>query len=123
MFLWLQATAQMEERLLEIITHCSPESSLPFADGVLGFIQHQLVELVRDCLDKSQRGLVTSMYFAELQEKLEKLLHEVRTRTADVFTLAKMPSMLASIIASNVYNRPNLFLHFDFKHQLIGFHM
>lgn len=69
----------MEERLFEIITHCSPESSLPFADGVLGFIQHQLVELVRDCLDKSQRGLVTSMYFAELQEKLEKLLHEVST--------------------------------------------
>lgn len=68
----------MEERLLEIITHFSPESSLPLADGVLGFIQHQLVELVRDCLDKSQKGLVTSMYFAELQEKLEKLLHEVR---------------------------------------------
>lgn len=66
---------------------------------------------------------MTSMYFAELQEKLEKLLHEVRTRTADVFTLAKMPCMLASIIASNVYNRPNLFLHFDFKHQLIGCHM
>lgn len=68
----------MEERLLEIITHFSPESSLPLADGVLGFIQHQLVELVRDCLDKSQKGLVTSMYFAELQEKLEKLLYEVR---------------------------------------------
>lgn len=74
----LQATAQMEERLLEIITHCSPDSSLPLADGVLGFIQHQLVELVRDCLDKSQKGLVTSRYFAELQEKLDKLLHEVR---------------------------------------------
>lgn len=73
----LQATAQMEERLLEIVTHCSPDSSLPLADGVLGFIQHQLVELVRDCLDKSQKGLVTSRYFAELQEKLEKLLHEV----------------------------------------------
>lgn len=72
----------MEERLFEIITQCSPESSLPFADGVLGFIQHQLVELVRDCLDKSQRGLVTSMYFAELQEKLEKLLHEVSALTA-----------------------------------------
>lgn len=63
--------------MLEIVTHCSPDSSLPLADGVLGFIQHQLVELVRDCLDKSQTGLVTSRYFAELQEKLEKLLHEV----------------------------------------------
>uniref|UniRef100_A0A674NQQ5 non-specific serine/threonine protein kinase n=1 Tax=Takifugu rubripes TaxID=31033 RepID=A0A674NQQ5_TAKRU len=76
-----KATAQMEERLLEIITHYSPESSLPLADGVLGFIQHQLVELVRDCLDKSQKGLVTSMYFAELQEKLEKLLHEAYERS------------------------------------------
>lgn len=74
----LKATAQMEERLFEIITHFSPDSSLPLADGVLGFIQHQLVELVRDCLDKSQKGLVTSRYFAELQEKLEKLFHEVR---------------------------------------------
>lgn len=74
----LKATAQMEERLLEIVTQYSPDSSLPLADGVLGFIQHQLVELVRDCLDKSQNGLVTSRYFAELQEKLEKLLHEVR---------------------------------------------
>ncbi|MEQ2207491.1 Microtubule-associated serine/threonine-protein kinase 3, partial [Xenoophorus captivus] len=73
-----RATAQMEDRLLEIVTQNSPDSSLPLADGVLGFIQHQLVELVRDCLDKSQKGLVTSRYFAELQEKLDKLLHEVR---------------------------------------------
>lgn len=68
--------------MFEIITHCSPESSLRLADGVLGFIQHQLVELVRDCLDKSKKGLVTSMYFAELQEKLEKLLHEVRKQSS-----------------------------------------
>lgn len=72
----------MEERLLEIITHYSPDSSLPLADGVLGFIQHQLVELVRDCLDKSQKGLVTTRYFAELQEKLEKLFHEVRKKAS-----------------------------------------
>lgn len=72
-----QATAQMEGRLLDIIAECSPDTALPLADGVLGFIQHQLVELARDCLDKSQKGLVTSRYFVELQEKLEKLLHEV----------------------------------------------
>lgn len=72
-----QATAQMEGQLLDIIAECSPDTTLPLADGVLGFIQHQLVELARDCLDKSQKALVTSMYFVELQEKLEKLLHEV----------------------------------------------
>lgn len=68
----------MEGRLLDIIEECSPGSALPLADGVLGFIQHQLLELARDCLDKSQNGLVTSRYFLELQEKLDKLLHEVR---------------------------------------------
>lgn len=67
----------MEGQLLDIIAECSPDTTLPLADGVLGFIQHQLVELARDCLDKSQNGLVTSSYFMELQEKLEKLLHEV----------------------------------------------
>lgn len=67
----------MEGRLLDIIAECSPGTALPLADGVLGFIQHQLVELARDCLDKSQKALVTSRYFVELQEKLEKLLHEV----------------------------------------------
>lgn len=72
-----QATAQMEGRLLAVIADCCPDSTLPLADGVLGFIQHQLVELVRDCLEKSQEGLITSRYFVELQEKLEKLLHEV----------------------------------------------
>lgn len=73
-----KATAQMEGQLLDIVAECSPDTTLPLADGVLGFIQHQLVELARDCLDKSQNGLVTSRYFVELQEKLEKLLHEVR---------------------------------------------
>lgn len=71
----------MEGQLLHILAECSPDTTLPLADGVLGFIQHQLVELARDCLDKSQNGLVTSRYFMELQEKLEKLLHEVSDET------------------------------------------
>ncbi len=74
----VQATAQMEEHLLEVIRQFSPDSTLPLGDGVLGFIQHQLVELARDCLDKSQKGLITSLYFIELQDKLDKMLHEVR---------------------------------------------
>ncbi|XP_037625109.1 microtubule-associated serine/threonine-protein kinase 3 isoform X3 [Sebastes umbrosus] len=96
-----KATAQMEERLFEIITHCSPDSSLPLADGVLGFIQHQLVELVRDCLDKSQKGLVTSRYFAELQEKLEKLLHEAydRSESEEVSIIIQLVRKILIIIS------------------------
>ncbi|KAF7656316.1 hypothetical protein LDENG_00043730 [Lucifuga dentata] len=96
-----KATAQMEERLLEIVTHCSPDSSLPLADGVLGFIQHQLVELVRDCLDKSQKGLVTSCYFAELQEKLEKLLHEAyeRSESEEVTIIIQLVKKILIIIS------------------------
>ncbi len=67
----------MEERLAEFIQNYSPENVLPLADGVLSFIHHQVAELSRDCLTKSREGLITSVYFCELQENLEKLLNDV----------------------------------------------
>uniref|UniRef100_A0A674GL64 non-specific serine/threonine protein kinase n=2 Tax=Taeniopygia guttata TaxID=59729 RepID=A0A674GL64_TAEGU len=76
-----KATAQMEERLQEIITNHSPENTLPLADGVLSFTHHQITELARDCLDKSHQGLITSRYFLELQQKLDKLLQEAQERS------------------------------------------
>ncbi|KAM4708305.1 microtubule-associated serine/threonine-protein kinase 4 [Discoglossus pictus] len=76
-----KATAQMEERLQDIITNYSPDSVLPLADGVLSFTHHQIFELARDCLDKSHQGLITSRYFLELQQKLEKLLQEAHDRS------------------------------------------
>nr|XP_033785814.1 microtubule-associated serine/threonine-protein kinase 4 isoform X2 [Geotrypetes seraphini] len=76
-----KATAQMEERLREIITTYSPDNILPLADGVLSFTHHQIIELARDCLDKSHQGLITSRYFLELQQKLEKLLQEAHERS------------------------------------------
>ncbi|XP_072451872.1 microtubule-associated serine/threonine-protein kinase 4-like isoform X4 [Chiloscyllium punctatum] len=76
-----KATAQMEERLQDIITSYSPDNVLPLADGVLSFAHHQIIELARDCLDKSRQGHITSRYFFELQEKLEKLLQEAHKRS------------------------------------------
>ncbi|NXU48254.1 MAST4 kinase, partial [Turnix velox] len=76
-----KATAQMEERLRDIITNHSPENVLPLADGVLSFTHHQITELARDCLDKSCQGLITSRYFLELQQKLDKLLQEAQERS------------------------------------------
>uniref|UniRef100_A0AAZ3QJN7 non-specific serine/threonine protein kinase n=1 Tax=Oncorhynchus tshawytscha TaxID=74940 RepID=A0AAZ3QJN7_ONCTS len=96
-----KATAQMEGRLLDVLADCSPDSTLPLADGVLGFIQHQLVELARDCLDKSQMGQVTSRYFMELQEKLEKLLHEAyeRSDSEEVTVIIKLVKKILIIIS------------------------
>lgn len=68
----------MEERIQDIIRSNSPESVLPLADGVLGFAHHQIIELARDCLEKSRLGLITSSYFCELTDKLERLVQEVR---------------------------------------------
>uniref|UniRef100_A0A674N4L7 non-specific serine/threonine protein kinase n=1 Tax=Takifugu rubripes TaxID=31033 RepID=A0A674N4L7_TAKRU len=76
-----KATAQMEERLAEFIQNYTPENVLPVADGVLSFIHHQIAELSRDCLTKSREGLITSVYFCELQENLEKLLHDAYERS------------------------------------------
>uniref|UniRef100_A0A8C9NA40 non-specific serine/threonine protein kinase n=1 Tax=Serinus canaria TaxID=9135 RepID=A0A8C9NA40_SERCA len=76
-----KATAQMEEKLQDIITNHSPENTLPLADGVLSFTHHQITELARDCLDKSHQGLITSRYFLELQQKLDKLLQEAQERS------------------------------------------
>uniref|UniRef100_A0A3B3CGQ2 non-specific serine/threonine protein kinase n=1 Tax=Oryzias melastigma TaxID=30732 RepID=A0A3B3CGQ2_ORYME len=96
-----KATAQMEGRLLDVISEYCPDTALPLADGVLGFIQHQLVELARDCLDKSKSGLVTSSYFVELQEKLEKLLHEAyeRSESEEVTIIIKLVRKILIIIS------------------------
>ncbi|KFQ15152.1 Microtubule-associated serine/threonine-protein kinase 3, partial [Leptosomus discolor] len=67
--------------LQDTITNFSPSSTLPLADGVLGFIHHQIIELARDCLAKSQGALITSRYFMELQEKLEKMLRDAQERS------------------------------------------
>lgn len=74
----------MEERIKEIIQSNSPENVLPLADGVLSFAHHQIIELARDCLEKSRLGLITSRYFCELTDKLERLFQEVNYAFRDI---------------------------------------
>lgn len=68
----------MEGRLQDFLATFAPDDRLALADGVLGFIHHQIVELARDCLAKSGEALITSRYFLEMQDKLERLLQDVR---------------------------------------------
>ncbi|XP_014822639.1 PREDICTED: microtubule-associated serine/threonine-protein kinase 2-like isoform X10 [Poecilia mexicana] len=96
-----KATAQMEERLAELLASAAPEKVRPLADGVLSFVFHQLIELSRDCLDKSREDLITSRYFYELQESLEKLLHDAheRSESEEVTFVTQLVKKLMIIIA------------------------
>uniref|UniRef100_A0A7N9AVH3 non-specific serine/threonine protein kinase n=1 Tax=Mastacembelus armatus TaxID=205130 RepID=A0A7N9AVH3_9TELE len=96
-----KATAQMEERLAEFTEAFSPENVLPLADGVLSFIHHQIIELSRDCLSKAREGLITSVYFFELQENLEKLLHDAfeRSESTEVAFVTELVKKLLIIIS------------------------
>ncbi|XP_013128969.1 microtubule-associated serine/threonine-protein kinase 2 isoform X5 [Oreochromis niloticus] len=96
-----KATAQMEERLAELLASSAPEKICPLADGVLSFIHHQLIELSRDCLEKSREDLITSRYFYELQENLEKLLQDAheRSESVEVTFVTQLVKKLMIIIA------------------------
>ncbi|XP_061096454.1 microtubule-associated serine/threonine-protein kinase 2 isoform X1 [Conger conger] len=96
-----KATAQMEDRLADFLASSMPEKVMPLADGVLSFIHHQVIELSRDCLDKSREGLITSRYFYELQENLEKLLQDAheRSESAEVTFVTQLVKKLMIVIA------------------------
>lgn len=96
-----KATAQMEEKIQEIIHSNSPENVLPLADGVLGFAHHQIIELARDCLEKSRQALITSSYFCELTDKLERLAQESteRSESEDVNFIRELVKRILIVIA------------------------
>uniref|UniRef100_A0A8D1I909 non-specific serine/threonine protein kinase n=1 Tax=Sus scrofa TaxID=9823 RepID=A0A8D1I909_PIG len=96
-----KATAQMEEKLRDFTRSYEPDSVLPLADGVLSFIHHQIIELARDCLTKSRDGLITTVYFYELQENLEKLLQDAyeRSESLEVAFVTQLVKKLLIIIS------------------------
>ncbi|XP_077185911.1 microtubule-associated serine/threonine-protein kinase 1 isoform X3 [Paroedura picta] len=96
-----KATAQMEEKLKDFTKNYEPDSVLPLADGALSFIHHQVIELARDCLAKSQEGLITTVYFYELQENMEKLLKDAyeRSESEEVTFVTQLVKKLLIIIS------------------------
>lgn len=73
----------MEERLntfIEDNKNLEEQGSSDIAQDAVAiarFVHHQVLEMAKDCLEKSQQKLITSRYFYELSENLEKLLCEV----------------------------------------------
>ncbi|XP_078318625.1 microtubule-associated serine/threonine-protein kinase 3-like isoform X3 [Crassostrea virginica] len=73
-----KATAQMEEKLKKFLEQNKLEEV--DCDAITRFLHHQVMELARDCLQKSQDKQITGTYFFELSEKLEKLLIDAQER-------------------------------------------
>ncbi|XP_059490819.1 microtubule-associated serine/threonine-protein kinase 3 isoform X3 [Neocloeon triangulifer] len=85
-----KATQQMEERLngfindnksWEATSEGRTEEIPPDCVPIVRFVHHQVVEMARDCLQKSEERLITSRYFYEMSENLEKLLSETREKS------------------------------------------
>ncbi|XP_028136624.1 microtubule-associated serine/threonine-protein kinase 3 isoform X1 [Diabrotica virgifera virgifera] len=78
-----KATQQMEERLANFIEE---NKILDFGKDcdylpIVRFVHHQVLEIARDCLHKSQSKLITSQYFHEMSENLERLLTETKEKS------------------------------------------
>lgn len=108
-----KATQQMEERLRHFIGEhktssgenppltatppsaaASPSSSTAAAataaashhrdsQPIVRFVHHQVLEMARDCLHKSHAKHITSRYFYEMSENLERLLYETREKSPE----------------------------------------
>ncbi|XP_071532391.1 microtubule-associated serine/threonine-protein kinase 3 isoform X5 [Panulirus ornatus] len=103
-----KATQQMEERLKTFIDDnrtLEVQGSSDIAqDGVAiaRFVHHQVIEMAKDCLQKSQEKLITSRYFYELSENLEKLLCETRDKSPDA--AAHLTSLIKKLLL--IVSRP-----------------
>uniref|UniRef100_A0A5K3FQ93 DUF1908 domain-containing protein n=1 Tax=Mesocestoides corti TaxID=53468 RepID=A0A5K3FQ93_MESCO len=88
-----KASAQMQDNLTRLCEEMEQEDTFAWT-AVARFMHKQVLELARDCLEKALAGLITSRYFFELTERLEKLV---------VSTRAKCPSSTACV--TNLCNR------------------
>ncbi|XP_054720628.1 microtubule-associated serine/threonine-protein kinase 3-like [Uloborus diversus] len=78
-----KATHQMEEKLQQFLNeHLSYDHS-DSLDAVARFVHHQVIQMAQDCLSQSQNQLITSHYFFEMSENLERLLIECQEKSPE----------------------------------------
>lgn len=100
----------MEERLTAFIENNRDIESLN--DATARFVHHQVVELARDCLQKAQEKLITTRYFYELSENLERLLCDVSACRRGLctgfffahFAISKMTHSLLCWVINFIFN-------------------
>lgn len=104
-----KATQQMEEKLSSFISENSIEAHCDILENVsqdsvpiIRFVHHQIIEMARDCLQKSQEKLITSRYFYEMTENLEILLNETKEKSAQA--ASKITGLIKKILL--IISRP-----------------
>jgi microtubule-associated serine/threonine kinase len=76
-----KAKVQMEERLQNFIDTYKLVDKFDYcSDGSARFIHNQIVEIAKDCLEKSINDLITTLYFNEMTDNLEILLLDVQEK-------------------------------------------
>lgn len=83
-----KAQAQMDDRLTNFINEYKNSSSGANrnrdSQPIVRFVTNQVVEIARDCLHKSHsKQLLTSRYFCEMSENLQRLLVETNEKSPE----------------------------------------
>ncbi|CAF0759814.1 unnamed protein product [Didymodactylos carnosus] len=96
-----KAKVQMEERLQSFIDSYKCVDKYDYcSDGSARFIHNQIIELAKDCLEKSTNDAVNTNYFNEITENLERLLLNAKDKCPSlILNLQKVVKSLLFTIA------------------------
>lgn len=97
-----KAITQMEENLSELIEEYAEEGTLNHhsCDAILNFVWNQVLEAARDSLKQSKDSALTSLYFYDLSDKLERLLIEAHQKTnLDISPVKRLVRKLLMIMS------------------------
>ncbi|XP_048486707.1 microtubule-associated serine/threonine-protein kinase 3 isoform X4 [Plutella xylostella] len=78
-----QAQRAMDDKLRALIEELTELDKKPDRPPIERFVQRQVLEMARDCLHKSESKQVTSSYFYDMADSLDRLLAETREKSAE----------------------------------------
>ncbi|XP_047036961.1 microtubule-associated serine/threonine-protein kinase 3 isoform X1 [Helicoverpa zea] len=77
------AQRAMDDKLRGLIDEVLELDKKPDRPPIERFVQRQVLEMARDCLHKSESKQVTSTYFYDMADSLDRLLAETREKSAE----------------------------------------
>ncbi|XP_048000472.1 microtubule-associated serine/threonine-protein kinase 3 isoform X4 [Leguminivora glycinivorella] len=77
------AQRAMDDKLRSLIEELTELDKKPDRPPIERFVARQVLEMARDCLHKSESKQVTSSYFYDMADSLDRLLAETREKSAE----------------------------------------